>query len=296
MPRTLALDASLLAVCDDLPLLARTIVEGFLSGLHASPFLGYSTEFDSFRPYIQGDSLRLIDWKLWSRTDRFYVKQFEDDTNLNGLVIVDGSASMDFGEGPAHKFETARVLAAALLYLMNRQRDAIGLLLWDAEGVDLLTPASHRHQVELAWQRLGRARPGGTTEANATVEAFVQRLTRRGIAVVLSDFLGPARSLLALCGALVAQRQEVVAFHVLSPEEYDFKVEGEALLVDPETGDEREVSFGEARETYLARFAAFRRETAEHLLSLGADYHELRTDSPLDMALFAYLERRNPID
>ena len=149
MPHSLRLNASLLAAIDDLSLLARTVVEGFLDGLHRSPFLGYSTEFSAYRAYTQGDNLRYIDWKVWGRTDEFYVKQFEDDTNLRGQIFLDTSASMDFGAGDANKFDYARILAAVLAELMARQHDAPGLIVF-GEQARQAVPAHAERQGRIA--------------------------------------------------------------------------------------------------------------------------------------------------
>src|SRR6187397_3218615 len=145
MPHTLNINANLLAAMDDLSLLARTVVEGFFDGLHRSPFLGYSTEFSAYRAYTQGDNLRHIDWKVWARTDEFYVKQFEDDTNLRCQIFLDTSASMDFGDGDANKFNYARVLAAVLAQLMVRQHDAPGLIVFGAQSRQASPCSSTRH-------------------------------------------------------------------------------------------------------------------------------------------------------
>src|SRR5205809_2100955 len=148
MARTLEISARTLAAIDDLSVLARTIVEGFISGLHRSPFLGYSTEFSAYRAYTQGDNLRHIDWKLWGRTDEYYVKQFEDDTNLRCQIFLDTSASMDFGGGDANKFHYGRVLAAVLSHLMVRQHDAPGLILFNDSAQQAIPAQTSRHQAE----------------------------------------------------------------------------------------------------------------------------------------------------
>src|SRR5437867_310806 len=163
MPHTLKLDAGLLAAMDDLSLLARTVVEGFFDGLHRSPFLGYSTEFSAYRAYTQGDNLRYIDWKVWARSDEYYVKQFEDDTNLRCRIFLDTSASMDFGAGESNKFNYGRVLAAVLSHLMVRQRDAPGLILFSDTAQQALPAQTARHQADEIFALLQNARPGGRT-------------------------------------------------------------------------------------------------------------------------------------
>src|SRR5258706_7776586 len=148
MPSTLNIDARTLAAIDDLSLLARTIVEGFISGLHRSPFLGYSTEFSAYRAYTQGDNLRHIDWKVWARSDEFYVKQFEDDTNLRCHIFLDTSGSMDFGAGDNNKFRHARVLAAVLAELMVRQHDAPGLILFGPRTPQAVPAQASRYHAD----------------------------------------------------------------------------------------------------------------------------------------------------
>ena len=163
MSTHLPIDSRLLASVEDLPLLARTVVEGFLDGLHRSPFLGYSTEFASYRQYVQGDNLRHLDWKVWARSDALYVKQFEDDTNYRGQIYLDTSASMDFGNGPANQFTYGRLLAAALTHLMILQRDAPGLVLFGPDSRQALPCAVSRNQAMELFAALARAQAGGKT-------------------------------------------------------------------------------------------------------------------------------------
>src|SRR6476659_508017 len=186
MPATLKLNARTLAAIDDLSLLARTLVEGFLDGLHRSPFLGYSTEFSAYRAYTQGDSLRYIDWKVWGRTDEWYVKQFEDDTNVRGQVFLDTSASMDFGAGPANKFDYGRTLAAVLAELMVRQHDAPGLILFCAQARQAAPSQATRHHADEIFQLLNHAQASGGTRVDPALQHIIESFSRRGLAVVIS--------------------------------------------------------------------------------------------------------------
>src|SRR5687768_15743237 len=163
MPGTLNINARTLACIDDLSVLARTVVEGFLDGLHRSPFLGYSSEFSAYRAYTQGDNLRHIDWKVWGRSDEFYVKQFEDDTNVRCQIFLDGSASMDFGEGDFNKFNYARILSAVLSHLMVRQHDAPGLILFNDTATQAVPAQASRHHVEEIFLTLTNAKAEGRT-------------------------------------------------------------------------------------------------------------------------------------
>lgn len=292
MPFSLTIDARTLATLDDLSLLARTVVEGFLDGLHRSPFLGYSTEFSAYRAYTQGDNLRYIDWKLWARTDEWYVKQFEDDTNLRGHIFLDTSASMNFGEGSANKFDYGRILAAALAELMVRQRDAPGLVLFSEQARQVAQAQATRRHADEIFQLLTQANANGGTRPEATLDGIVDGLNRRGLAVVISDLMTTRDGAVQLLRGLHAQRQETILFHLLAPEELDFPFEGDCLFEDSETAEQIPVQADDFRDEYLKRLHQFCADIREDCVRLEIDYQQVRTDQPLDIALAAYLERR----
>jgi uncharacterized protein (DUF58 family) len=292
MPATLKIDARTLAAIDDLSLLARTVVEGFLDGLHRSPFLGYSTEFSTYRAYTQGDNLRHIDWKVWGRTDAFYVKQFEDDTNLRAQIFLDTSASMNFGEGSANKFDYGRVLAAVLAELMARQHDAPGLVLFGEQSRVALPAQASRHQADEIFSLLARTPAAGGTRLDQSLFRIVESFSRRGLAVVISDFFTTEQAVLALLQQLQQQRQETLVFHLLAPEELDLPYEGEYVFEDSETGQEVPVHADAFREAYQQRLRAFCSEIQRQCVELEVEYQQLRTDALLDVALTAYLEHR----
>ena len=289
----LAIDSRLLASVEDLPLLAQTVVEGFLDGLHRSPFLGYSTEFASYRQYVQGDNLRHLDWKVWARSDALYVKQFEDDTNYRGQIYLDTSASMDFGTGPANKFTYGRLLAAALTHLMILQRDAPGLVLFGPDSRQALPCAASRNQAMELFAALARAQAGGKTVISQDLFGIVQAVVRRGISVVISDFFTTDDSGFELLRQLHAHRQETLVFHVLSPEELELPETGEWILEDSETGEERIVHLDEVRTSYRERLNTFCDRVKTECQSYEFDYVRLSTGEPLDEALMNYLERRS---
>lgn len=276
---------------EDLPLLARGIVEGMLTGLHRSPYLGYGHEFASYRPYTPGDSLRYVDWKLWSRTDEFYVKQFEDETNFVGHIFLDASGSMDIGAGDEHKFRYGRRLAAALAYLMIVQRDAPGMAIWNARELTYLPPRHSKQQVEI-WAALPHGQPRGNAALPDELRHLLEGLVRRGIAVVISDFLSEKDEAIELCETLRHHRQEVVAFQLLCPQECDLSLDEDVVLVDNETGEERSVQPSVARAGYLAGLEAFCAGIEKRCWAAGIDYHRLRTDAPVEEALRDYLLKR----
>ena len=293
MSNSLAIDSRLLASVEDLPLLAQTVVEGFLDGLHRSPFLGYSTEFASYRQYVQGDNLRHLDWKVWARSDALYVKQFEDDTNYRGQIYLDTSASMDFGTGPANKFTYGRLLAAALTHLMILQRDAPGLVLFGPDSRQALPCAASRNQAMELFAALARAQAGGKTVIGQDLFGIVQAVVRRGISVVISDFFTTDNSGFELLRQLHAHRQETLVFHLLSPEELELPETGEWILEDSETGEERIVHLDEVRTSYRERLNTFCDRVKTECQSYEFDYVRLSTGEPLDQALMNYLERRS---
>jgi uncharacterized protein (DUF58 family) len=292
MPATLQIDARTLAAVDDLSLLARGVVEGFLDGLHRSPFLGYSTEFSAYRAYTQGDNLRHIDWKVWGRSDELYVKQFEDDTNLRCQIFLDTSGSMDFGEGGANKFDYGRILAAVLAELMVRQHDAPGLILFGEQARQAVPTQASRHHADEIFQLLTQARAHGGTRIDEGMFRIVESFSRRGLAVVISDFFTTSQTVIELVGQLQAQRQETIVFHLLAPEEVDLPFEGEYLFEDSETGEEIPVHADDFRDEYRKRLQDFCGVIRQKCVELEVDYQQARTDVPMDGALIAYLERR----
>jgi len=295
MANSFVLTPQLLAAVEELPLLAETVVEGFLDGLHRSPFLGYSTEFSAYRSYTQGDNLRHLDWNVWARTDELYIKQFEDDTNLRCQIFLDTSASMDFGEGVAHKFSYARLLAASLAQLMVRQRDAPGLVLFGPESRQAIPAAATRQQAVEIFSLLASARPTGVTLVGTDLFGIVHTMIRRGLAIVISDCFTADESCLELLRQLHAQRQEVILFQTLAPEELELPYTGEFIMEDCESSAEVVVHADEFRREYQRRVAAFCDGIRQECLKLEVDYHRLRTDEPLDRALIAYLERRQMV-
>jgi len=295
MASTLKLNAAALAAMEDLSLLARTVVEGFFDGLHRSPFLGYSTEFSAYRAYAHGDDLRYLDWKVWGRSDKYYVKQFEDDTNLFCRIFLDTSASMDFGEGDANKFDYGRILAAVLAFLMTHQHDAPGLILFGEHARSAVPAQANRHHAEEIFNVLARTNCQGRTVIDRDLFQVLESFTRRGLSVVISDFFTAGDTGLQLLSQLQAQRQETIVFHLLAPEELDLPYEGELLMQDSETGEEQPVHAEAYRAEYQQRIGQFCDHLQSHCVKLEMDYLRLVTNQPLDVALIAYLEKRNAL-
>ena len=283
-------DPSALARLGSLELVARTVVDGFINGLHRAPHMGFSLDFAEHRGYEPGDDLRRVDWRVFARTDRYYVKQFEADSNANVVVALDVSTSMRYASGGVSKLDYGRYLAASLLYFSHQQRDRVGLVTFDA-GVIEYVPASARHLPYslYALDRVGDPRPGLLAPPLRTL---TERLRRRGIVVVISDLYDEPDAVAAAVRPLRYGGHDVIVFHVLDPAELDFPFTEAMSFEDMETGDRMPVVPAALRERYQAL-------VREHSASLGRlftdsriDYALLNTAVPLDHALFQYLSAR----
>jgi len=291
----LPFDPSELARYGGLTLVARTIVEGFLSGIHRSPFKGFSVEFAEHRQYYPGDELRHVDWRAYGKSDRFFVKEFEEETNLKAYLVLDASGSMRYrGKQGTSKFGFAQQVAASLAYLMLAQLDAVGLIVHDTRVRQLIPPrASSKHLLGIL-RGLEETTPGGETAlAPVWHEIATRHLDRRGLVVLLSDCFDEPSPLVRSLQHLRHRKHEVLLFHILAPEEIEFPFERPTRFKDMEKiGDELCVDPRRMRSEYRTNFEAYRTELQRKARDLRVDYHLLRTDEPVDRALGAYLARR----
>ena len=284
------LDPAVLARIDNLELLARTVVDGFLAGLHRSPYLGFSMDFAEHRPYMPGDDIRRIDWRLFARTDRHYIKLFEAETNANFVVLLDVSRSMTYTSHEVSKLDYARYLAACLTFFSRRQRDRIGLVTFDDAIVDYVPPSmKHMDTVlhVLAGVEAGRA--GSLAEPLLQI---TELMGRKGIFVVVSDFYEDADTVFRSVALLKARGHDVIVFHVLDPAELTFPFQAPSAFEDMETGDQIPVIPERLREEYLRLVRDHVRELDDRFTGARIDYQLLDTSKPLDLALFAYLAAR----
>jgi uncharacterized protein (DUF58 family) len=284
------LDPALLARIGDLALLARTVVDGFMHGIHRARRVGLSLDFAEHRAYQPGDDIRRIDWRVYGRTDRFYVKEYEADTNASVTFALDASASMDFGSGPVTKFDYGRFLVASLAWLSQRQGDRVGLVTFADDLVEVIPPST-RH-LQLILHTLGRARPGGVGRLPLVLERAARLSTRAGIVVVVSDCYEDPAEVQRGIGALRARGHDVILFHLLDRAERDLPGEGATTFEDAETGERMPLRPEALRERYQSQLEAHGGELARRLGQDRTDYVPLVTDRPLDLALRAYLERR----
>jgi len=279
-----------------LELVAEGVVEGFLSGLHRSPFRGFSVEFAEHRPYQPGDELRYLDWKVVGRRDRLYVKQFVEETNLRATLVLDASRSMAWSGDPEHrltKFDYATRLAAALALVLIRQRDATGLIAFDEAVRSAIAPRARPGQWHLLARALGDLAPGGGTAAEEALARVTALLRRRGLVVFISDLLVDRDLVLLALRYLRHRGHQVVVFHVMDPAELDLAASGQARFVDLETREGVVASPRDLRRDYRATvdrvIAAWRRE----LMSGGIAYHHVTTTTPFGHALRRAAARRS---
>ena len=287
------LDPAVIARLGTLELKARTIVEGFLSGLHRSPFKGFSVEFAEYRQYLPGDDLSTIDWKVFARSDRYYVKKFEEDTNLDCHVMIDVSGSMAYGSRGMTKFEYAGCLAASLSYLMNRQRDAVGLTAF-SDRIVIRVPASarpgHLRSLLVALQQLTL---GSETDVSKPLRQLVESLSKRGMVIVISDLLDDPESVVRALKYFRYRGTDVLVFHVLDRDEIDFPFQRAARFEDIETAEEVVAVPGTVRSHYLKQMGDLIEHYRRELGAAGIDYQLLTTDQPLELALLSYLLARS---
>jgi uncharacterized protein (DUF58 family) len=286
------LDPAVVARLGTLELKARTVVEGFLSGLHRSPFKGFSVEFAEYRQYIHGDDLATIDWKVFARSDRYYVKKFEEETNLDCHLMIDVSGSMGYGSRGMTKFEYAACLAASTAYLMNRQRDAVGLMAFDDRIVDVLPPSARPGHLRALLISLDRLRLGRATNVSKPLHQLAESLSRRGVVVLVSDLLDEPDAVIRGLKHFQFRGTDVIVFHVLDPDELEFPFERATRFEDLETGEEVMAVPGLVREHYRREMARLIGRYREELGAAGIDYQLLRTTDPLELALLSYLTTR----
>jgi uncharacterized protein (DUF58 family) len=286
------LDPAVVARLGTLELKARTIVEGLLSGLHRSPFKGFSVEFAEYRQYIPGDDLATIDWKVYARSDRHYVKKFEEETNLDCHVLLDASGSMAYGSHGLTKFEYAQCLAASLGYLMNRQRDAVGLTAFD-DSITTMLPASARPGHLRAFLiTLDRLQPGRETDVARPLHQLADSLTKRGMVVLISDLLDEPERVVRGLKHFQFRGTDVIVFHVLDPDEIQFPFQRATRFEDLETDEEVMAVPSLVRAHYLEAMGALVDRYRRELGACGIDYCQLSTEQPLEMGLLAYLSTR----
>jgi uncharacterized protein (DUF58 family) len=286
------LDPAVLASISSLDLVAKTVVDGFVAGLHRSPKFGFSQEFAEYQQYVQGDDLRHIDWNVFARTERLYLKRFKGETNMQLLILLDASASMTYGSGAIRKLDYARYIAASLAYLSSQQRDATGLIVFDQDVAEYIPPSTRQGQLMRVLHAIEKAEGGSRTDFSKPFVHFQEFLKRRGIVIVLSDFYEKPEQIVKVIEPLRYRGNEVVLFHILDPNELAPKFRDPVLLQDVEDDTAMEVSPDYARNEYKAKIDDHMHTLSDKARAAGLEYVFMNTAKPLDQGLRDYLAIR----
>ena len=289
------LDPAIIARLGTIDLKARTIVEGFLTGLHRSPYKGFSVEFAEYRQYLPGDDLATLDWKVYARSDRHFVKKYEEETNLTCHLLIDVSGSMAYASGTVTKLQYGSYLAGALAYLMHRQRDSFGLIAFD-ESVSALLPASARAgHLRLVLLALERLQIGTRTNVAKPLHDLAAAVRKRGMVVLISDLLDDPASVLDGLKHFRYRGTDVIVFHILDPYELQFPFEQAARFRDMETAEEVAAVPGSVRADYQQNMQDLIAFYQKELGLAGIDYCRLETSQPLELGLMSYLMTRRRV-
>lgn len=297
------LDPRIAAQLSNLELVARFVVEGFMLGLHRSPFHGYSAEFSAYRKYVRGDNLRHVDWKLYARCDRIYVKLFEENTNLTTYLLMDASGSMSYAgadapgaakNGPpwVSKFDYAAMAAASLAYLLLKQNDSVGLVAFTDQRTGYLPPKARRTQLNTLLRTLVGLKPAGLTHLVNGLRGLAEQAVRRGLIVLFSDLLGDAETILPVLRDLRNQGHEILIFQIMTTAEWTFPYAEDYLFVDPETGVELIGVGRDLKEGYLKELQAHCAKLTLACRDMNIDLVPLSTSDSLGQALLTFLTKR----
>ena len=292
-PANRFIDQKVLIKIQNLELVARTVVEGFVQGLHRSPYMGFSVDFASYRQYQPGDEIRRIDWNVFSRSDRLYIKLYEGETNTRVLVLLDVSGSMNYGSGEIKKIDYARILAACLTYFAHHQRDGVGLLTFDTDIRDHVPSSRRRGQLLTILSEIDRIQPSAQTEFRKPLRFLAEYLTRRGLIVLISDLYDEPDNIIAGLKALRAKGNDIIVFHIMDNFELTFPFEDMAQFEDMETKRKLHVIPEYLRKQYLTILNEHMERIRKELSGTRIDYCLMDTSKPLDMGLFTYLAARS---
>jgi len=286
------LDPKVLAKVDNLELVAKFIVQGFMTGLHRSPYHGFSVEFSAYRKYAQGDELKFVDWRVFGRTDKFYVKQFEETTNLNCYIALDVSESMRMADNGVSKFRYGCFIAAGLTYMMLKQGDCVGLAAFRAGEVDFIPAARRAGHLATVLGRLARITPAGKTDLGSGFVNLAGRIRSRSLIILISDLLAGPQQVIDTLKYFRYQNHEVIVFHVLTQAELTFPFFKQTYFRDMETGQTVITDPGSIRQEYIRLLQAHIQRLKHECEERQIDFLSLSTSDQLDQSLMTYLSKR----
>ena len=290
------LDPSIIPKINSLELRARMVVEGFMVGLHKSPYHGISVEFTQHRQYMQGDNLKDVDWKVFGKTEKYFIKQYEEETNLKSYILLDISKSMKFSSGNnVSKFEYASTLAAALSYLMMKQHDAFGLTLYSDRIVQYISPKATRPYLQEILKSLATAEASDTTNTAGCLNSVAEKIKRRGLVIVISDLFDDVNAIINALKHFSYQKNEVIVFQILDPLERSFAFGRDAIFRDMETEEELTTQPYQIQKAYKLAMEEFVGKIKRECLNSNIDYNLIETSTPFDKALLSYLQKRSKL-
>jgi len=290
------LDPSFISKLNSLELKARLVVEGFMVGLHKSPYHGFSVEFSEHRAYMQGDNLKDVDWKVFGKTEKYFIKQYEEETNLRSYIFLDTSNSMAFSsENNISKLDYSLTLAAALSYLMIHQQDAVGLTLYSDKINKYLPPKSSRAYLQEILKNLANAQPSEKTNTAQSLSDTAEKIKGRGLVIIISDFFDEISSVLNAIRHFRYKKNEVIVFQILDPIERSFSFGKDAIFKDMETEDELTTQPYQIQKSYREAMVEFTNKIKAECLNTNIDYNLIETSEPYDKALLRYVQKRSKL-
>jgi uncharacterized protein (DUF58 family) len=290
------LNPSVINKIDNLSLRAKLVVEGFIVGMHKSPYHGFSVEFSEHRPYGFGDEIKYIDWKLWGKTDRFYIKQFEEETNLCCHLILDKSLSMDFGSDNLTKFQYSKSISAALSYLMIKQQDAVGLTTFDEKINTIIKPKSKASHLNLLLKTMHNASTGGETNISNLLHGLAESINRKGLIILISDLLDDEHKVMESLRHFRYKGHEIIVFHIVDPKEKDLDYNQNINFIDLESNYNIIADSRLVKENYNKAFQKFSDYYKNECLRDKIDYNLVSTSDSLDKTLLQYLIKRSQLN
>ncbi len=285
------LDPEVLARLSRLDIKARLVVEGFMSGLHSSPYKGFSQEFADYRQYMPGDEPKRIDWKVYGRNDRFYIKEYQEETNLRCYILLDKSGSMGFGE-KISKLEYAKYLSASLAYMLLKQKDSVGIATFDKRIEEIIPPSVKKSNFIEILKIIDKAIPSGETSLSNMLYQLAQKTRKRGLIILISDLLDDPSVVIKALRSFRYRKHEILVFHIVDTKEYEFSFDKAALFHDLEDNSEMVIEPSMIRASYQKKFKDLLQFYRQQLLESHIDYETIFTTTPYDRALFSYLQKR----
>lgn len=288
------LNPAAISKLNSLELKARMVVEGFMVGLHKSPYHGFSAEFSQHRPYMQGDDLKNVDWKVYGKTEKYFIKQYEEETNLKSHIILDTSKSMDFKSGNnISKLSYSVILAAALSYLMIKQQDAVGLALYSEKINKILLPKASRTYLQEILKQLSALTAADKTNTASSLGEIAEKIKRRGLVIIISDFFDDVETVIKSLKKFSYNNNEVIVFQMLDPVEKSFAFGKDAIFKDMETNEEMTTQPFQIQKAYREAMAEFTGKIKRECLNAKFDYNLIDTSTSFDTALYTYIQKRS---